>query len=61
MGCREAALVALMAFWGLRVGEVAALDVADVSGGRVVVRRGKGGHWRAVPLPDCGPEPWEPG
>lgn len=52
---RDRALVALMAFAGLRVAEVAALEVDDVSitarTGRVMVRRGKGDRAREVPLP----------
>lgn len=50
-GRREAAVVALMAFCGLRVGEVAALDRDDLVDDKVVVRAGKGGHWRSVPMP----------
>ena len=48
LGAREAALVALMASSGLRVGEVSGLGTADVAGRTVTVRRGKGGHWREV-------------
>jgi len=52
---RDRAVVALMAFAGLRVAEVAALEVADISltarTGAVRVRRGKGDAERAVPLP----------
>lgn len=51
----DTAAVALMAYAGLRVGEVAALGVDDVAisarGGHVVVRSGKGGLHREVPLP----------
>ena len=51
---RDRAAVALMAFAGLRVSEVAALDVADVSvtarTGRVIVRHSKGDTSRTVPL-----------
>lgn len=52
---RERAVIALMAFAGLRVSEVAALASDDVTvtarTGRAVVRSGKGGHPRQVPLP----------
>jgi len=52
---RDRALVALMAFGGLRVAEVAGLEVGDVAitarTGTVRVRRGKGDVERAVPLP----------
>ena len=52
---RDRATVALMAFAGLRVAEVAALDVEDISltarTGTVRVRRGKGDSERTVPLP----------
>jgi len=52
---RDRAIVALMAFAGLRVGEVAALEVQDVTltarTGVVRVRRGKGDVERSVALP----------
>lgn len=52
---RDRAVVALMAFAGLRAGEVAALQVDDVTvtarTGRVAIREGKGGVGRQVPLP----------
>lgn len=52
---RDRAVIALMAFAGLRVSEVAALDRQDVAvtarTGRVTIRSGKGGHARQVPLP----------
>lgn len=52
---RGRAVVALMVFAGLRVSEVAALVVDDVAltarTGKVVVRTGKGGAGRVVPLP----------
>lgn len=52
---RDRAAIALMAFAGLRVAEVAALHVDDIAlsarTGRVTVRSGKGGHPRPVPLP----------
>jgi integrase len=55
IGTRAGALVAIMLGCGLRVGEVTALDVGDVDighgTGSVTVRRGKGGHWRRVPVP----------
>jgi site-specific recombinase XerD len=51
---RDRAIVALMAFAGLRVGEVGSLEVADVAltarTGQVRVRRGKGDVERTVPL-----------
>jgi integrase/recombinase XerC len=51
---RDAAMVALMLFAGLREGEVAGLTVEDVTlterTGRVVVRLGKGDKRRVVPL-----------
>ena len=50
---RERAIVALMAYGGLRRSEVVALDVGDFArefGLRRV--RGKGGHEAAVPLPE---------
>lgn len=50
-GRRDAAVVALMAFCGLRVHEVAALSMGDVEGETVIIRAGKGGHYRKVPLP----------
>lgn len=52
---RDEAIVRLMLETGLRAGETAALQVADVDlmEGVVVVRRGKGGKGRVVPI---GPE-----
>ncbi len=51
---RATAAIALMAFAGLRVGELVRLDVDDVTisarGGSVVVHRGKGDSGRLVPL-----------
>lgn len=51
---RLGAMVALLGFAGLRVGELVALDRADLvcseRKGQVVVRQGKGGHRREVPL-----------
>ena len=49
---RERALVALMAFGGLRRSEVAALDVGDVAPQFGLCRvLGKGGHEASMPLP----------
>ena len=49
---RERAIVSLAYGCGVRVGEMVGLDVADVRLGEgvVVVRRGKGGRRRVVPL-----------
>ncbi len=51
---RLGAMVALLGFAGLRVGELVALERADLvcseRKGHVVVRQGKGGHRREVPL-----------
>lgn len=51
---RDRAVVGLLGFAGLRVGEVAALHTADLSisarAGEVTVRRGKGDRYRVVPL-----------
>lgn len=51
---RDQALVALMAYAGLRECEAVALDLGDVQigerSGRVIVRLGKGGKRREVPL-----------
>ena len=51
---RDQAIVSLMLYAGLREGEVVALDRGDVQigerKGRVVVRQGKGGKRREVPL-----------
>lgn len=51
---RDQAMVALMALAGLREGEVVSLEVGDVfigeRSGKVVVRLGKGGKRREVPL-----------
>jgi integrase/recombinase XerC len=51
---RDLALVELLAQTGLRAGEVAALELPDVTigerSGQVVVRRGKGDRYREVPL-----------
>jgi integrase/recombinase XerC len=51
---RDQAMVALMVFCGLREGEVCGLDWGDMQlgerSGRVVVRNGKGGKRREVPV-----------
>lgn len=51
---RDEAMIALMLFAGLRVGELVALEREDVivreRSGKVVVRQGKGGKRREVPL-----------
>lgn len=51
---RDTAVIALLLHAGLRVGELAALEMADVDiserRGEVVVRQGKGGKERTVPL-----------
>jgi integrase/recombinase XerC len=53
-GTRDRALLLLALFAGLRLAELAALDVDDVAvsarKGKVIVRRGKGDAWREVPL-----------
>jgi site-specific recombinase XerD len=52
---RGLAAMSIMLYSGLRVGEVAALELADIDlgdrGGSVRVRNGKGGKERTVPLP----------
>jgi integrase/recombinase XerC len=54
MAVRDRAVVALMVWAGLREGEVCALEAGDVTlserKGEVVVRLGKGGKRRVVPL-----------
>jgi site-specific recombinase XerD len=49
---RDAAIVRLMAETGIRAGECAALQLTDMdlTAGLVVVRRGKGGKGRTVPI-----------
>jgi integrase/recombinase XerC len=51
---RDEALLTLLLYTGLRVGEAAALTVADVTlnerSGKVVVRSGKGRKYREIPL-----------
>lgn len=52
IGRRDRAILELMYSTGLRVAEVAALDVADLdlTAGTLIVRRGKSGKGRVVPL-----------
>ncbi len=53
---RDEAIIRLMFETGARAGEVVALEIADVDlpAGSVVIRRGKGGKGRAVPIgPDA--------
>lgn len=52
---RARAIVALMAGLGLRVAEVASLEVGDwdTYSDVLVVRRGKGGHDRSLPVPSA--------
>jgi site-specific recombinase XerD len=51
---RDRATIGLMSFAGLRIGEIAGLDVADIAlsarKGHVIVRRGKGDVSRRIPL-----------
>jgi site-specific recombinase XerD len=49
---RDEAIVRLMAETGARAGEVVAMTLADISltAGSVIVRRGKGGRGRTVPI-----------
>lgn len=51
-GTRDRAIMLLMFSTGLRAGEVLGLQVGDVDDdkGLIVVRRGKGGKYRVVPL-----------
>jgi integrase/recombinase XerC len=49
-GDRDRLLLRLMGDTGLRISEVASLNLADVKGGVVVVQRGKGGKRRRVPM-----------
>ncbi len=52
---RAAAILSLMLYAGLRVGDVAALELHDLAlgerSGQVICRRGKGNKQRIVPLP----------
>jgi len=50
-GTRDLALLLLMVSTGLRRAEASALELDDVDGDRVLVRRGKGGRAREVWLP----------
>lgn len=54
LAIRDGAMIALMIYAGLRVGEVCALKLEDIEiterKGRVIVRSGKGGKKRQVPL-----------
>lgn len=52
---RDEAIIRLMIDAGLRAGEVTSLELADIDlpGGEAIVRRGKGGKGRRVPI---GPE-----
>jgi integrase/recombinase XerC len=50
MGTRAAAIFALLAYCGLRVSEASALERTDLVGDQVIVRAGKGGYWRTVPV-----------
>lgn len=51
---RDIALITLMLNTGLRISEVAALDIEDLTlcerSGSLIVRQGKGGKYRTVPL-----------
>jgi integrase len=51
-GERDAALLALALYAGLRRVELVRLDVSDLDGAKVTVRRGKGKKYREVFLPD---------
>lgn len=55
IGRRDRAILELLYSTGLRVAEVAALDLtdADLTAGTLRVRRGKGGKGRVVPLGDA--------
>jgi len=53
-GLRNLAIVYTLAYTGLRIGELVALDLKDVHlkrGGKVYVRNGKGNQEREVPIP----------
>ena len=47
---RDVAILHMLGSQGLRISECAALDLADVRGGVVKVRKGKGGKSRTVPM-----------
>jgi integrase/recombinase XerC len=52
--CRDRAIALLLFYTGIRIGECVALDIEDVPlsarRGQVIVRTGKGDHYREVPL-----------
>lgn len=52
-GCRDAAIVALLAYAGLRRSEIAGLKVADYNrrSGQLIIREGKGQRQRELVLP----------
>ena len=52
VGVRDRALLAVCVFTGMRRAELVNLDVADIDAGRrsILVRRGKGGKSREIPL-----------
>jgi integrase/recombinase XerD len=50
LGLRDRAVLELLYGAGLRIGEQLALDLDDIQGDLVHVRRGKGGKARAVPM-----------
>ncbi len=47
---RERAIFALMAFMGLRVGEVRNLNLSDIKDGRIILRKTKGHRGDIVPM-----------
>lgn len=51
-GCRDRAILLLLFSTGLRLAEIVALHMEDIDYGRglILVRRGKGGKFRVVPL-----------
>jgi integrase len=51
-GTRDGALLALALYAGLRRVELVRLDLADLYGAKVIVRKGKGRKYREVFLPD---------
>ncbi|CAA9891988.1 Integrase family protein [Candidatus Methylobacter favarea] len=52
-GCRDAAIIALLAYAGLRRSEIASVKVADYSrrSGQLIIREGKGQRQRKLVLP----------
>lgn len=54
LGARNAALLALLYGTGLRRAEIVALDLEDVDGNRIRVRKGKGNKERTVFMPEGG-------